>query len=587
MERDVPCTVRTLLNLYLVTHSPQAGLRVQRKCDLSEFYTFGRAFFVAVCKRRLHRKMNTSFTNSTLYELEPFALSMSSTSALALQTINFFVGLPLNIYVCILLIRAGKLDGRMNTSLTNSTLYELELFALSMSSESVLALQTINFFVGLPLNIYVCILLIRAGKLDGSVIFSFSQTVSEILYALQLPLCVLCRVDVRNLCFLTLVTFVSATCINARLVFQGCVCFERYLAVVHPVTFLKHKSIKHRLAAAACMWIYSCFCGALSVNNFLGLPYLALGVIYAIMLIMHLFLCFSVLRVLRRAPPGEGGGKDGGVSAAKRKAFELVSFSLLIFLFQTVPLAVVFGHKNEMLSVDAFILAFTIITDFNVVGGIALPVLILHQMGRLTFIRKMNASLTNSTLHEVDQLRLDLSSYILIFMQVLNFCLGLPLNVYVIVLLWFVCFERYLAVVHPVSFLKCKLMKCRVAISVFMWIQTRGANALDLVYTNIPSAYRAEPRPHLGYSDHISVMLIPAYRPLVRRSKPVLKQVRTWPSGAISALQDCFEHTDWQMFREAATYSTTTDLEEYTSSVTSYIGKCIDDVTVSKTITNL
>ncbi|KAI4878406.1 hypothetical protein NFI96_029705, partial [Prochilodus magdalenae] len=76
-----------------------------------------------------------------------------------------------------------------------------------------------------------------------------------------------------------------------------------------------------------------------------------------------------------------------------------------------------------------------------------------------------------------------------------------------------------------------------------------------------------------------------AYRPLVRRSKPVLKPVRTWPSGAISALQDCFEHTDWQMFREAATYSTTTDLEEYTSSVTSYIGKCIDDVTVSRTIT--
>ncbi|KAI4885846.1 hypothetical protein NFI96_009788, partial [Prochilodus magdalenae] len=75
------------------------------------------------------------------------------------------------------------------------------------------------------------------------------------------------------------------------------------------------------------------------------------------------------------------------------------------------------------------------------------------------------------------------------------------------------------------------------------------------------------------------------YRPLVRRSKPVLKQVRTWPSGAISTLQDCFEHIDWQMFREAATYSTTTDLEEYTSSVTSYIGKCIDDVTVSKTIT--
>uniref|UniRef100_A0A1A8GH13 Reverse transcriptase domain-containing protein n=1 Tax=Nothobranchius korthausae TaxID=1143690 RepID=A0A1A8GH13_9TELE len=113
---------------------------------------------------------------------------------------------------------------------------------------------------------------------------------------------------------------------------------------------------------------------------------------------------------------------------------------------------------------------------------------------------------------------------------------------------------------------------------------TRGENMLDLVYTNIPGAYRAEPRPHLGYSDHISVMLIPAYRPLVKRSKPVLKQVKTWPAGAISALQDCFESTDWNMFREAAIYGNFTDLEEYTSSVTSYINKCIDDVTVSKTI---
>ncbi|KAK3509846.1 hypothetical protein QTP70_014800, partial [Hemibagrus guttatus] len=114
---------------------------------------------------------------------------------------------------------------------------------------------------------------------------------------------------------------------------------------------------------------------------------------------------------------------------------------------------------------------------------------------------------------------------------------------------------------------------------------TRGTNTLYLVYTNIPGAYRAEPCPHLGYSDHISVMLIPAYRPLVRRSKPVLKQVKTWPAGAISALQDCFECTDWNMFREAATNGHSINLEEYTTSVTSYVGKCIDDVTVSKTIT--
>ncbi|KAK3556346.1 hypothetical protein QTP70_007087 [Hemibagrus guttatus] len=81
------------------------------------------------------------------------------------------------------------------------------------------------------------------------------------------------------------------------------------------------------------------------------------------------------------------------------------------------------------------------------------------------------------------------------------------------------------------------------------------------------------------------VYMLPAYRPLVRHSKPVLKQVKTWPAGAISALQDCFECTDWDMFREAATNGETADLKDYKSSVTSYINKCIDDVTVSKSIT--
>lgn len=45
---------------------------------------------------------------------------------------------------------------------------------------------------------------------------------------------------------------------------------------------------------------------------------------------------------------------------------------------------------------------------------------------------------------------------------------------------------------------------------------SREANILDLVYTNIHDAYRAAPRPHLGSSDHISVMLISAYRPLLK-----------------------------------------------------------------------
>ncbi|KAI2646963.1 hypothetical protein H4Q32_030697 [Labeo rohita] len=99
---------------------------------------------------------------------------------------------------------------------------------------------------------------------------------------------------------------------------------------------------------------------------------------------------------------------------------------------------------------------------------------------------------------------------------------------------------------------------------------TKGNNTLDLVYTTVKNAYKAEPRPHLGYSDHISVMLIPTYRPLLKLTKPVQKEITVWPDDATSTLQDCFQYTD---------------LHEYTETVTAYIKKCIDDMTVTKTIT--
>ncbi len=70
---------------------------------------------------------------------------------------------------------------------------------------------------------------------------------------------------------------------------------------------------------------------------------------------------------------------------------------------------------------------------------------------------------------------------------------------------------------------------------------TRGNNTLDFVYTTVKNAYKAEPRPHLGYSDHISVMLTPAYRPLLKLAKPVQKQITVWPDNATSALQDCWK----------------------------------------------
>ena len=76
-----------------------------------------------------------------------------------------------------------------------------------------------------------------------------------------------------------------------------------------------------------------------------------------------------------------------------------------------------------------------------------------------------------------------------------------------------------------------------------------------------------------------------AYRPKVKVTRPVQKQVRVWPEGASSALQDCFNTTDWVIVKQAATYNHQINIQEYSYTVTANISKCIDDVTGTKTIT--
>ena len=57
-----------------------------------------------------------------------------------------------------------------------------------------------------------------------------------------------------------------------------------------------------------------------------------------------------------------------------------------------------------------------------------------------------------------------------------------------------------------------------------------------------------------------------------------------WTDEATAALQDCVEYTDWHMSRDDATQENHISLEEYTSTVTSYISKCVNDVVIRKTI---
>lgn len=96
-------------------------------------------------------------------------------------------------------------------------------------------------------------------------------------------------------------------------------------------------------------------------------------------------------------------------------------------------------------------------------------------------------------------------------------------------------------------------------------------------WTNIKKGFRARTLPHLGQSDHMSLLLIPAYIPLRRSAPTTSRTIKTWPEGASQQLQDCFEMTNWEVFEHQ-------DLEQHTTAVLDYIKFCTDITTVDRHI---
>ncbi|GFR88743.1 reverse transcriptase-like protein [Elysia marginata] len=80
---------------------------------------------------------------------------------------------------------------------------------------------------------------------------------------------------------------------------------------------------------------------------------------------------------------------------------------------------------------------------------------------------------------------------------------------------------------------------------------TREAKTLDLFLCNIKSAYKCLKQAPLVSSDHCMLLMLPKYKPVVKRVKPVRKKVRVWGDSVCEQLQDCFEITDWNVFTDS------------------------------------
>ncbi|CAI5695867.1 unnamed protein product [Oreochromis niloticus] len=87
------------------------------------------------------------------------------------------------------------------------------------------------------------------------------------------------------------------------------------------------------------------------------------------------------------------------------------------------------------------------------------------------------------------------------------------------------------------------------------------------------------PSPLSAQQTTNTILLAPAYTPVIKRIKKVTKNIKQWTAEGILTLQGCVKATDWDSL-----LSPSDDIDEQVNTVTSYISFCVDNIMPSKTV---
>lgn len=211
-----------------------------------------------------------------------------------------------------------------------------------------LGLQFINMFLGIPANLMV-LWLIHKNKGDSSTsdIFILHLAVLDVLFCLIPPF------ELANIVFLT----TSSTWYVLRFfygikdsspLFLSCICLDRYMAVVNPITFTELKDRQHRAVLALIVWlIILAYAAAKCVGNIVNFEKVFTAMILTAFAFM-MYCNIGILWVLRQSGPGRDE-----MHPVKKRAFKMVLIILAIIVFNYFPPVALFPFQDYF-SPDVF-----------------------------------------------------------------------------------------------------------------------------------------------------------------------------------------------------------------------------------------
>ncbi|XP_043072434.1 somatostatin receptor type 1-like [Puntigrus tetrazona] len=243
--------------------------------------------------------------------------------------------------------------------------------------------MSILLLVGLPIHSYIIWLIITgAGSGVASEFFTLNLSVCEIGNSVNAIFGIL---SYFYLHFKMLTQFLQGLGVAGRPLFQCLICVERYLAVVHPVTFLKYKPLRYRVICSAEAWI---ICLGSCLVSFFSLVLLdmkayvwILSLHFLIFFFIQLFCLVAVLRALKQSGPGERGREKKEENRMKRRAFYLILITTMNMIILYVPYTVtgffvIVTHQNIFDFWSPACLCY-------VLAGFVQPIFYLQRAGKL------------------------------------------------------------------------------------------------------------------------------------------------------------------------------------------------------------
>ncbi|CAK6963111.1 G-protein coupled receptor 183-A-like [Scomber scombrus] len=235
----------------------------------------------------------------------------------------------------------------LNTTADNSTVKPFSVFdGCDHQVEGILfdlTLQSINVIVGIPTNLLVIAILIQNRKEPStSDIFLGCLAFMDIYFSAMTPIIFLNLYYWQSKEVWSAMKFSYGVKDTSGPLFFSCICLDRFIAVLFPISFGQFKHIKYRISLTVLvLFLTFAYSSAKCVGGLPNFEKVFTGEILATFTWM--VVCnISILWALKKS---RGAGKDE-MQPMKKRAFKMVLSILCIIVFNYLPPVALFPFED-------------------------------------------------------------------------------------------------------------------------------------------------------------------------------------------------------------------------------------------------